>query len=70
MPRIIIPPNQDWRLSQAEELLEAIDKLGYEGRGAWEIVFLSDMRDLIEHHQGLTDGQLNKLSELYRRASQ
>ena len=69
MARITIPPNQDWRVVQLKELLEALDGLGYDGRGSWEIEFIENMKNMADAGQGPSDRQLEKLSEVYRRAS-
>ncbi len=69
MVRITIPSNQDWRRDQAKELLDAIEKLEYQTNNTWEMSFLDAMKDIIEGTRSFTDKQLDKLSEIYRRAS-
>lgn len=69
MGKIIIPPNNDWGKQQAKDLLDAIEGLNYEGRGKWEITFLDDMKEKVFQDEGFSQGQIDKLSEIYRRAS-
>ena len=64
-----VPQNPEWRIIQAKNYLDYLDSMMYEGRNIGEMDFLRSIKEQVGFNRPLSDKQLDKLREIYRRAA-
>ena len=57
------------RDDEVDDVIETIETHFFSRLTSWEIGFMDSIRNQIDNHRGLTNGQKTKLDEIFERVS-